>query len=157
MNVTRLAIPDVLSSLQTGLVDTVFNSLYGSIVLQWFTKATAVTDVPFGYAYGAFLLDRKKFSELPPGHAEIMRSAAARHFAALLAETRKSNEEARQVLSERGVRFIPEPAGALEAFQHHRDASLKKLQGTAFSETIYQEAQAALQEFRGQPPAGAQR
>ncbi|MEW6291041.1 MAG: TRAP transporter substrate-binding protein DctP, partial [Thermodesulfobacteriota bacterium] len=34
-----LSIPDVLTSLQTGLIGTVFNSFYGSIVLQWYSKA----------------------------------------------------------------------------------------------------------------------
>ena len=45
-----LSIPDVLTSLQTGLINTTFNSFYGSIVLQWFTKISYITDIPFVYA-----------------------------------------------------------------------------------------------------------
>ena len=64
-----LSIPDVLSSLQTGLIDTAFNSLYGSIVLQWFTKAPFVTDQPYGYAYGAFIMDGKAYAPARTGTA----------------------------------------------------------------------------------------
>ena len=64
-----LSIPDVLSSLQTGLIDTAFNSLYGSIVLQWFTKASPVTDQPFGYAYGAFIMSDRAMAGLSEEHS----------------------------------------------------------------------------------------
>ena len=46
----QLSIPDVLTALQSGLVETVYNSFYGSIVLQWFTKARYTADFPYGYA-----------------------------------------------------------------------------------------------------------
>ena len=67
LNITpvQLTIPDVLSSLQSGLIDTVYNSLYGSIVLQWFTKANYIVNLPYGYAYGVFAVDHKKFAKLP--------------------------------------------------------------------------------------------
>ena len=60
MTPISLSIPDVLTSLQTGMVNTVYNSLYGSIVLQWFTKAIYISDTPFGYAYGALLIDKDR-------------------------------------------------------------------------------------------------
>ena len=89
-----LSIPDVLTSLQTGLINTIFNSFYGSIVLQWFTKISYITDIPFVYAYGAFVLDKKTFSKLPAPHAAMMKKEAQIHFKKLLIDTRKSNEEA---------------------------------------------------------------
>ena len=87
-----LSIPDVLTSLQTGLINTIFNSFYGSIVLQWFTKISYITDIPFVYAYGAFVLDKKTFSKLPAPHAAMMKKEAQIHFKKLLIDTRKSNE-----------------------------------------------------------------
>ena len=144
----QLSIPDVLSSLQTGLINTVFNSLYGSIVLQWFTKAVNITDAPFGYAYGVFLLDQKKFAELPPSHAAAIRESAASHFSLLLQDTRKSNEESRSVLGQRGVRFIAADPAAIAEFAKYRDAAIQKPKGKAFSGEIYQAAVSALDGFR---------
>lgn len=146
----QLSIPDVLSSLQTGLVDTVFNSLYGSIVLQWFTKAKYVTDSPFGYAYGVFLLDKKKFDKLPPAYAEIIRKSAAKHFAVLIDETRKSNEESRKVMQARGVTFVEAQAASVAELKQYRDETVKRLVGNSFSKESYLKTMEILENFRSE-------
>ncbi|MEN8256244.1 MAG: TRAP transporter substrate-binding protein DctP [Thermodesulfobacteriota bacterium] len=143
-----LTIPDVLTSLQTGMINTVFNGLYGSIVLQWFTKATFVTDIPFGYAYGAFLLDRRKFASMPPHYAEIVRAAATRHFQALLEDTRKSNFESRDVLKENGVAFVKPTPDSLAELIVGRDDAVTRMRGKAFSKEIYDETIRLLKENR---------
>ncbi len=143
-----LSIPDVLTSLQTGMVETVFNSLYGNIVLQWFTKTKYISDIPFGYAYGAILLDRKKFSRLPESYQTMIRETAGKHFGLLIADTRKSNLESRQVLVDNGVAFIPpEPADVLLLNDKH-DETVRQLQGTAFGEEVYQATVKLLNEYR---------
>ena len=144
----QLSIPDVLSSLQTGLINTVFNSLYGSIVLQWFTKAKYVNDLPFGYAYGALLLDKKALTRLPPGHTAIIQETADKYFPPLIAETRKSNDESRDVLARNGVQFTHSPADVAEQLQGYRDKTARDVVGSSFSPEIYQEATRLLQQFR---------
>ncbi len=148
----QLSIPDVLSSLQTGLVDTVFNSLYGSIVLQWFTKAKYVTDSPFGYAYGVFLLDKKRFDKLSPAYAEIIKKSADKYFSVLLDETRKSNEESRKVMQTRGVTFVKADAESVRQLKEHRDETVKRLLGNAFSKEIYQKTVELLEAHQANTP-----
>ena len=140
----------MLTSLQTGLVNTVFNSFYGSIVLQWFTKAKYITDMPFGYAYGAFLLDRKQFAKLPPAYGELIKSAADKHFGLLLADTRQSNEEARTVLQENGVTLVKTDPNALAELEATRDRTVMKFKGKAFSDEIYEETMRLLDLSRRQ-------
>jgi len=148
----QLSIPDVLSSLQSGLVDTVYNSLYGSIILQWFTKAKYITDMPYGYAYGVFLLDGKAFGRLPDKYKELIHSAAAKHFPVLLAKTRASNSESRQVLIDRGVKFIKADADTLRQLHKSRDASIGVLTKSAFSPGIYHQTIQLLEEYRKKHP-----
>lgn len=143
-----LAIPDVLTALQTGMVETVYNSLYGSIVLQWYTKADNISDTPFGYAYGAFLLNRKQFSRLPPELAAIIKDSAKKHFALLIDDTRKSNEEARKVLSENDVRFITPSEEDIEKLCTTRNETVRLVQGKEFSTEIYEKTMQLLNEFR---------
>lgn len=143
-----LSIPDVLTSLQTGLINTAFNSFYGSIVLQWFTKISYITDIPFVYAYGAFILDKKTFSRLPPDYAAMMKSAARNHFDKLLTDTRKSNEEARQVLIDNGISMVtPTPFTKTELQNNYREQTVKKLIGEAFSPSIYEETMKHLDDY----------
>ena len=146
-----LAIPDVLTSLQTGMVETVFNSLYGTIVLQWFTKTKYISDIPFGYAYGCFLLDRKKFSRLPEPYQLMIREIAQKHFSLLITDTRKSNTDSRQVLQDNGISLVkPEPA-AVKVLNGQRDETMQRLQGAAFSPQVYQKTIKLLDEYHSQP------
>lgn len=148
----QLTIPDVLSSLQTGLVDTVYNSLYGSIVMQWFTKARYITDIPFGYAYGTFVLNKKKFDKLSDQQAAIIMDAASHHFDALLQETRKSNEESRAVLEQQGVTFVtadPQTAAELETY---REKTIPDMIGKSFSKEIYEVTKQMLDNYRAGTP-----
>ena len=145
-----LTVPDVLTSLQTGMIGTVFNSMYGSIVLQWFTKTSHITDIPFGYAYGGLLLDRKKFIKLPDSYQSMIKETAKRHFSQLIGDTRKSNNDSRKVLQDNGVTMVsPDPTD----LQTMRDMSKKtatQMQGTAFTKDIYQETTRLLDDFRKQ-------
>jgi TRAP-type C4-dicarboxylate transport system substrate-binding protein len=143
-----LSIPDVLSSLQTGLVNTAFNSLYGSIVLQWYTKAPYVTDQPYGYAYGVFLMSKKAFDKLTEAQKQIIGNAAGNHFPELIRMTRKSNSDSREVLESQGVQFISTTDEIVAELEKHRDDAIEKLIGDAFSREIYEAVNKTLVEHR---------
>lgn len=144
----QLSIPDVLSSLQSGLIDTVYNSLYGSIVLQWFTKANYIVNLPYGYAYGVFAIDHKKFAKLPASYQQAIHDAATNHFPPLLKSTRKSNEDSRKVLSDHGSQFLDLDAESLQILQQKRDETMSQLVPEAFSKEIYEKTITLLQEYR---------
>ncbi len=143
-----LSIPDVLSSLQTGLIDTAFNSLYGSIILQWFTKAPYVTDQPYGYAYGCFILSKKAIEKLSAEQADIIEKTAEKYFSDLIRKTRESNRDSRAVLSKQGVNFVKTTDEVIEIMEEHRDSAIKKVRGKSFSEEAYQSLQSALSQYR---------
>ncbi len=149
---TPLSIPDVLTSLQTGLIDTVFNSFYGSIVLQWFTSTRYIADVPFAYGYGAFVLESRQFSRLPPEYMTLMESAARKHFANLMQDTRKSNAEALTVLKQNGLELVQPEPGAMEELKKHREETVRRLVGSAFSKEIYE---AVVNSLNGRPASTA--
>ncbi len=148
----QLSIPDVLSSLQTGLVNTVFNSLYGSIVLQWFTKAKYITETPYGYAYGVFLLDQRSFSKLSKEEQKLIGSAADKHFSILMEKTRQSNIASRQTLINHGVRFVETSDEVIAKLHQHREETVQKLSGKAFSSEIYSRTLEILNDHRKNNP-----
>ncbi len=148
-----LTIPDVLSSLQTGLIDTVYNSFYGSIVLQWFTKISYITDAPFGYAYGGLVFSKSAFDRLPPAYVEIIREMAKKHFAGLLADTRKSNAEALVTLKQNGIKLVSISDKDLAELRQYRDQAVRSVIGQAFSKEIYDQTIRLLEAAR-QHPAG---
>ncbi len=143
----QLTIPDVLASLQSGLIETVYNSLYGAIVLQWFTKAKYVVDLPYGYAYGAVALDSKKFDKLTAEEQKAINDAAAKYFPTLLQKTRESNEESRRVMIERGSEFLAVEPATAQALRQQRDATIDTLLDGSLSHDIYDRTVQLLEEF----------
>lgn len=147
-----LLIPDVLPSLESGMVNAVYNSFYGSIILQWHYKIKYITDIPFAYAYGAFVLDRKKFSALPPEFVRVIEGEAREVFGKLLADTRQSNAEALAVLKEKGViQVTPGPQAVGELYQI-REKTIDATAGTAFSAGIYRAVVDSLEQFHKENP-----
>ncbi len=144
----QLAIPDVLSSLSTGLIDTVFVPFYGAIVMQWFTKANYLADVPYGYAYGAIAFSGKAFDELPENYAKLIHEAANKHFAALNSDIRKSNEESKEVLQQYGVTLISTQPETILQLKKARDTTIKTLKGKAFSEEAFAEVSGVMDKLR---------
>ena len=145
----QLSIPDVLPSLQTGLIDTVFNSFYGSIVLQWFTKTAYITDAPYAYAYGALVFSKKSMDRLSPQYVEAIYKIADKHFAKLLAATRKSNDDALTALKDNGIKLIEPTPETLRELEANRVKTVEEIIGNAFSKKIYAEAMKVLGETRG--------
>ena len=148
-----LSLPDVLVALQTGMVNTVFNSYYGSIILQWFTKIKYITDLPFGYAYGALVIDKKSLDRLPQSHLDIIRKAAGKYFAGKLkSDTRRTNIEALETLKANGITVIPAEPAANAALAEFRDQAVAESFEKYFSAEIYNEMMTILKNFRKSRP-----
>ena len=147
-----LSLPDVLVALQTGMVDTVFNSYYGSIVLQWFTKIKYITDLPFAYAYGAIVIDKKALNRLPESHRATIKQVAGKYFGKLNDDTRKTNLEALATLKSNGIEVITADPGSNAALTAYRDQLTAESVGKYFSAEIYNEMMAVLESFRKSRP-----
>ncbi|MFZ5776228.1 MAG: TRAP transporter substrate-binding protein DctP [Thermodesulfobacteriota bacterium] len=143
-----LSIPDVLSGLSTGMIDTVFNSFYGAIVLQWFTKTPYVIEVPYGYAYGGLIFAKGALDKLSPEQRAMMEESAQRHFSALLADTRRSNEEALATLRKSGAQLVAADEESLRQLRATRDKTVQRLIGNAYSKEIHDATMRLLAESR---------
>jgi len=129
-----LSITDVLLSLQTGMVDTVYSSTQGSLVLQWFTKVKHITRLRMGYATGGVLISRKKFKKLPAEYQKSLKKIGAECMKDLVAVIQADNLKAEKVLENNGLKWTPEPDPAnLKKFQQAGVTVRKSLSGKIFS------------------------
>jgi TRAP-type C4-dicarboxylate transport system substrate-binding protein len=101
-----LPISDVLTGLQTGLIDTVAVPPVGAIVLQWFTKAKYLTDLPITYVCGTTVVSAKAFNRMSAGDQEIVREVMGRANRIMDDASRTDNQEAREALADQGVEFV---------------------------------------------------
>lgn len=60
-----LPLPDVLSSLQTGIVDVAYAPAIGIIALQWHSKVNYIIEPPFAYHFQGLVLSQQAFNKVP--------------------------------------------------------------------------------------------
>ncbi|MBN1297076.1 TRAP transporter substrate-binding protein DctP, partial [bacterium] len=59
-----IGISDVMTALQTGLLDTVFNTPTGILSMQWFNRVNRMIDIPLTHAFGSVLLSRRGWDKV---------------------------------------------------------------------------------------------
>ena len=107
VGVSPVALPltDVLTGLQTGLVDTVASSTIGAIALQWHTRVTHLADLPLLYLTGGLVIDQKAFGQLTPADQQVVAEVLQAATAKLNRQNRADSEAALRTLRQRGIQF----------------------------------------------------
>ncbi|MFP4597431.1 MAG: TRAP transporter substrate-binding protein DctP [Persicimonas sp.] len=146
VNAVPLGVPDVLPSLQTGVIDAFPNSPYGAVALQWYTKAKYVTNLRLAVVIGGVVISRDCLEELPEEHRGAVEAAFANHGEDLLSQIRGDNERAIQTIQKAGVQSV-EPKD-LEAWKKIAKDAREELSGTLFPEALVDEMMNHLQAAR---------
>jgi len=119
MGLSPVVLPptDVLIGLQTGLLDVVAASPVVALVLQWHTKVKYVTDLPVAYGLGIFAIDARVFNGLSAADQSLVRTVMGEVMRDLDTQTRQDNREARAVLEQTGLQFVPVETADIPAWR----------------------------------------
>lgn len=144
-----LSITEVLTSLSTGLVDTVYASPLGAIALQWASKVSYMSELPMADGIAGIIVSRRFFDRLPADLQTLLTEVMARHARDLVVATRKDNATSTRVMKERGVEVTfdrsclkPEEVAAIQG------RAVDRLVGHLFSREVMEEVQGYLAETR---------
>ncbi len=108
VGVTPMSLPlsDVLTGLQTGLLDTITTSPIGALALQWHTYVKYVTDQPLNYLVAMLIIDKKVFNKLSETDQAIVREVMTTVYKKIDYQNKVDNIAARKALINQGVEFI---------------------------------------------------
>lgn len=98
-----LSIADVLSGLQTGLVNGVAVPPVAAIALQWHTQLDYLLDMPMLYVYGLLAVANRPFQRLSDADQVIVHDVMAGVVDQVNARARQDHESAFQALLGQGV------------------------------------------------------
>ncbi len=101
-----LPLSDVLTGLQTGLIDTITTSPIGALALQWHTHIGYVTDQPLNYLAAMMIIDEKVFKKLSETDQAIVRDVMGKAYKKIDQQNKVDNIAAREALINQGVKFI---------------------------------------------------
>lgn len=149
-----LAIADVYTSLQSGLIDTVAAPPMGAIAFQWHTKVKYLTNVPIMYLTGILAIEQKSFNKLSPEDQAIVREEVSAAGARLDAGSRAGDANARDALKNQGIEFVD--VSSAEELERWRDisaqATVKLREKGRYSEETMSEILGLLEQFRAEHP-----
>lgn len=123
-------VADVLTALQTGLLDTVYSPPLAAVAMQWTGRVKHFNDLRLAYSFGSLFIAKRAWDRIPEQFREPIREAARRRTAALTAEVRRSNEESLDVLRRSGLTLVPIPPAEVERFRDISERTRVTLRGS---------------------------
>jgi TRAP-type C4-dicarboxylate transport system substrate-binding protein len=102
-----LPLTDVLTGLQTGLIDIVAMSPIGALVLQWHTKVKYITELPLVYTLGFMAVDKRAFGKISDADQAIVREVMGRTYENFDKVNLVDNRGARDALLNTGIEVVP--------------------------------------------------
>jgi len=144
-----LPLTDVLTGLQTGLIDIVAMSPIGALVLQWHTKIKYMTELPLVYTIGFMAVDKKAFDKISAADQQVVRDVMAATYKTFDHDNLVDNREARDALINAGIESVPFDAGEVAKIRERLQESNRRLgeKGT-FSMELYNEMLGYVREYR---------
>ncbi len=128
-----LPLPDVLSSLSTGIVEAAYAPPMGILALQWNSKVKYLVDFPLSFSIGAFLVDRKSWAKVSEKDREATSAIIKKAMIEINKSNRKDNAESLAFMKSSGIEFLEFPKSDVDRAQSLRETIIKKLQGPLFS------------------------
>lgn len=150
-----LPISDVLTGLQTGLVDVVVTPPSGAILLQWHTRLRYVTDFPVVFAYGLLAMDRRAFGRLSADSQTVVRDTFTRLAEQLDRRDAEENAAASAALRNSGLEYLTLSAGEAQRWrQAFAEIYPDLVREAGMSPELHQRVARLLEQFRASQEAG---
>lgn len=146
-----LSVIDVMTSLQTGMVNGVYTSPLAIIALQWFTKVKYMMELPLADAAGAVLISKKMFDKIPAQYQEILMTNAKTYFTKLMKLSREDNARSIETLKKNGIQLVPSPSeDQLKLFHEKGREARRMMAGKLYPLELVEEVEQALIHYRKQ-------
>jgi len=151
-----LPITDVLTGLQTGLLDIVATPPVGAVILQWYTKTKFVTNQPLSYTLGVMVIDQGALQAVSAADQAVLREVMTGLYKRLDAQNRIDNTKAEQALKANGLQFVAPNAAEIPEWRAAVLAAMDSMAAKgAFSAGLLAQVRGHLQDYRKSHPAGA--
>ena len=144
-----LSVVDVLTSLQTGLINGAYTAPYACLALQWNTRVTYMMGVPLADASGAVVISKAMYDKLSPDLQEILLRNGKKYMRDLTLKSRIENKEAIGTLKKNGIQMIEVSSPKL--LQEYQAAGMRARQsmvGTLYDKAFLDRVEKALIDFR---------
>lgn len=148
INPIPLSVIDVMTSLQTGLIDAFYTTPYAAIALQWFARVKYMVDAPLADAAGSVLISKKFFDQIPNDLQEILLRNGRLYISKLTQLSRKENADAIKELKKRGITVLTANEKDLLDYIEVGSRARRVLVGRLYTEEFLDRIEKSIADFR---------
>lgn len=143
-----LAATDMLTALNTGLIDAYDTIPLAALVNQWFALAPHMTDLRWAPLMGAVIVTKKAWDQVPAQWQPKMLEAARAASRATRADIRRLGEEAIPEMTKRGLKIVKPDAAQVAEWRRETEAFWPLMRGKMGSAAYYDEVLRLRAEYR---------
>jgi TRAP-type C4-dicarboxylate transport system substrate-binding protein len=149
-----MPVTDVMTGLQTDLLDSVTVPPVGAVVFQWHTRLKYITDAPVAYVYAALLIDQRAFSRIRPEDQQVVREVMEGIYRKFDQNGVRENDEALNALIDSGLQMIRTNPAEFSEWREIVYSSHKELgRDGVFDPVLLEDIMASLRSYRDTAPA----
>jgi len=147
-----LPMTDVLTGLQTGLIDIVAIPPVVALALQWHTKISYITRVPVLYAMGFLAIDSKIINRINTHDQKVLNEVINRIYSEVDSDSQQDSENAYEALSKIGIQEIQFDGDEYQKLTDLLEEPTKKMANDGFySLELFNEIKMYIDDFRKSP------
>ena len=144
-----LPMTDVLTGLQTGLIDIVAIPPVVALALQWHTKISYITRVPVLYAMGFLAIDSKMINRINTDDRKVLNEVISRIYSEVDSNSQQDSENAYEALSKIGIQEIQFDGDEYQKLTDLLEEPTKKMANDGFySLKLFNEIKMYIDDFR---------
>ena len=144
-----LPVADVMTGLQTGLIDVIVTPPVGALLLQWYTKVRYVNPMPVAYTLGILGIDKRPFDRLTGADQQIVTEVMTATYERLDAINRGDNVEAYDALLANGLTPVESNAEDVPYWRSVAQETNSRIWSEkALDKGLYQEMNRLLEAYR---------
>lgn len=144
-----LPVTDVLTGLQTGLLDIAAIPPEVAVALQWHTRVKYFTDMPVAYAMSFLAVDKRTFNKLSADDQAVMKEVLTDVYTKIDRNASEESRNAMQALEKIGIQKVAPDAGQFAELQNTMAESNRAMADEGvYPIELYDQMLAYLAEFR---------
>ena len=149
---------DVLTSLQTGMVDAVPTIPFHVLANQFYLSTHHMLEVNWLPLVGALVVSKRSWESLQPAERELMMKSAVQCGQEIQQRGRQENNDAITAMQKRGLQVHPVSQEAEEEWRRFSESLYPKIRGTIVPADMFDEVVRLLRDYRAahaESPKGA--
>jgi TRAP-type C4-dicarboxylate transport system substrate-binding protein len=146
-----LGVPDVYTSLQTGLINACYGPPLAVLSLQWYTKVKDVTSIPISKSVGAIVLTNDAWNKLTTDQQNAVTAASADLQTEFTNTIRTQNNGAMAVLLKHGITQVTTPPTFVTDMTSQAQGVWTDLEGKLYPASLLTQVQSLLATYRASP------